>query len=76
MMIHEFKIGELVKIRTGIDDPDLPTDKRVGLIVGKHTPTDLSTWDIDDDEYLWDVNINGKTLRFNEHWMKPFTESD
>jgi hypothetical protein len=76
MTTHKFEVGQLVKIRAGLEDKDLPPDRRVGLIVRKHTLTDLRAWTDAEADGLWDVNINGKTLRFNEEWMTPFTEED
>ena len=66
MMIPNFKIGQLVKIRAGLRDEDVPPDRRVGLIVRECVdPT---------EEGLWFVSINGKTLQFNENWMQPYLE--
>jgi len=75
MTTHKFEVGQLVKIRAGLEDKDLPPGRRIGLIVRKHDLANLRAWTGEADG-LWDVNINGKTLRFNEEWMIPFTNDD
>ena len=58
------KPGQLIKIREGMDDDDLPPDRRVGLLISRHIR----------EEGVWAVSINGKTLVFNEEWIIPYGE--
>jgi len=65
MMTPEFKIGQLVRIKSGLNDDDLPIDNRVGLVLGH--PIYEAAEELD----LWHVSVNGKTLTFNEDWLEP-----
>ena len=60
------KPGQLIKIREGMEDDDIPADRRVGLLIRKHIR----------EEGVWAVNINGKTLIFNEEWILPYCSDD
>ena len=61
---QEPKIGDLVQIRLGIEDSEIPED-RIGLIISK------------DDQELYTVQLsNKKKLQFNSYWLIMVNKAD